>query len=226
MVKSMKKWVLAFMIVFTCSLVGCGSSEEAKSFQDDIVGTWKAVQDEDLNIYEFRSDGTGLMRDSSGTYYDFVPFTYRFVEEDKIEFSAQEGYSIFVNLSMDAADQLAWDAEVTGGYHIDFEKVGKCEFDELTDCMVGEWVRYWPDGEFTVFDFYRTGEGRVFVPEFEETSHFSFEVLNGDSILYQVEGGEPARATVSIPDNYKMIFDFSDEDGPITYYRLDAPFGP
>ncbi|MCL4266711.1 MAG: hypothetical protein KJ069_26265 [Anaerolineae bacterium] len=221
-----KKWKLALIITFTFSLISCASPEASEPIQDDIVGTWKAAQDEELNIYEFRSDGTGLMRDSSGTYYDFVPFTYQFVEEDKIEFSAQEGYSIFVNLSMDTSDQLTWDAEVTGGYHIDFEKVAKCEFDELKDCIVGQWVRYWPGGEFTVFDFYRTGDGAAFVPEFEEATHFSFEVLDDNAILYQVEGGEPARAIVSMPDNYKMVFDFANEDGPITYYRLDAPFGP
>ncbi len=215
---------IAFYVVFLFSLISCSRAEEISLLKTDIVGTWVARQDEILNIYEFYEDGSGLMRDSSENFYAPVSFVYEFVEDEKLEFSAQENYSIFVDIKMPTSSQLVWDADVTGGYHIDFNKVGECELDSLEKCMVGRWIRHFPNDKFTIYEFYRTGEGAEFAPEFVDAEHFKFSAIDPNSILFEVGNSEPTEVNVSLPDNYKMIFEFvNGETETITFYRVDAP---
>ncbi|MCK5921560.1 MAG: hypothetical protein KAG66_11510, partial [Methylococcales bacterium] len=141
------------VIIIILSSVSCSSSEEVRPIPPDFIGTWVSIQDEPLDTYEFHEDGTGLMRDSSEPYTP-VPFVYKFVDDNRIEFSAEEGHSIFVDFTMPSSKELSYDAQI-GGYHIDFEKVDECQYETLEECIIGRWVRYWADGEFTFYDFYK-----------------------------------------------------------------------
>ena len=193
---------------------------ERPIIKDEIVGTWLTIQEEDYNVYEFREDGSGLLWDSSGMSTDSFPLTYSFVEENRIEFSAQEGFSIFVDLSMIDQERLSWDAEVTGGYHIDFEKVGECELDELAACLEGRWIRFLPDNRYSLIEFNKSGEGIASPPGINGENQISFELVGGNLFLLKVDDLEPIMALITLPDNYKMDIEFPDEDvDPMNYYR-------
>jgi len=210
-----------FIVIF--SLGGCSSKEDSQPIQNDVVGTWSAIQDEDYNIYEFHNDGTGLLRDSSNDYYyDALPFTYSFVEDNRIEFSAQKDYSIFVDLSMPSQNQLTWNADVRGGYHIDFDKITDCEQESLRECLLGRWMYYSPDGDRVVYAFHDSVESSAFSFDNESSTIFTFEVIDADSILYAAENEEPITVNVIMHNNYKITLAFLDgESEPIIIYRLD-----
>lgn len=220
---------LIVLIVTMFALVTCNGNEVEVPMQQDLIGTWLSVQDELFDTYEFNADGTGTMRRSSIPieYYDLIPFTYSFVGPTQIKFSAEEGHEIFINLAMPTPDELSYDAQVEGGYHIDFVKMGDCPHTDLIECVVGSWVRYSPDNNFTVYDFYLTGEGIAFVPEVEGVTHFTFVDTDDSSIRYQVENKDAVDVNVSFANNYKMVFEFPDgKEDPIEFYRIEAPFGP
>ena len=220
---------LVFLMVTMFVLVACRGNEVEIPMQKDLTGTWLSVQDELFDTYEFNADGTGTMRRSSNPieYYDLIPFTYSFASPTQIKFSAEEGHEIFINLAMPSPNELSYDAQVEGGYHIDFVKIGDCSHTNLSECVVGSWVRYGPNNSFTVYDFYHTGEGIAFVPEVEGVTHFTFVDTDDSLIRYQVENEDAVDVNASFANNYKMVFEFPDgKEEPIEFYRIEAPFGP